>query len=143
MKDQSITSRGLTKDTGWQIGVRRTIPAQADDVWDLLLSPDGLKIWLGDGEQFPFKKGSGYKLRDGTLGEVKIYQPGSHWRITRKPPDPTYQRPSTIQIRVIGKGDRCVLAFHEEHLPDERARQSRKSFYLGVIEKINDIMQKS
>jgi hypothetical protein len=131
---------GLTKDTGWQAGLRRTISAPAEVVWELLLSPAGIEIWLGEGDPFPFEQGSSYQLRDGTTGEIKVLRLGSHWRITRKPLDPAYTRPSTMQIRIINKDDRCVLAFHEEHLPNEQKRQLRKAFYLGVVEKIEGLL---
>lgn len=130
--------RGLTKDTGWQIGVRRTVLIPAEILWEFMLSPQGLRIWLGDGGEFMFKEGSSYTLKDGTSGKIKVYKPGSHWRITRKPPDKSYERPSTIQVRILDQQDRSVLAFHEEHLPDEKARLARKTYYLKVIDQIAD-----
>ena len=37
---------GLTRDAGWQLGVRRTVPAHVDEVWRRLLS-EWLPAWLG------------------------------------------------------------------------------------------------
>ena len=39
---------GLTKDAGWQIGVRKTLPVALEDAWNLLVSEEGLSLWLGD-----------------------------------------------------------------------------------------------
>jgi hypothetical protein len=64
----------------------------------------------------------------------------SHWRITRHPPDPSYDRPSTIQIRVIPKDEKSILAIHEEHLPSEEQRAVRKVHYLGAVEQIRQIL---
>lgn len=129
---------GLTRETGWQIGLRRTLSVPAEILEDFLLSPEGIKIWLGPGSPFTFSKGARYKLFDGTSGEVRVLKRGSHWRITRLPPDKTYSRPATIQIRIISKGDRAILAFHEENLPDQAARETRRLFFMEVIEKIKD-----
>ena len=48
---------GLTKDVGFQIGVRRTLPISRDDAWQLLTSKRGVKIWLGDVSKMKFNKG--------------------------------------------------------------------------------------
>ena len=36
-----------TKDAGFQIGVRKTLPISIDKAWDFLFSDEGLEIWLG------------------------------------------------------------------------------------------------
>jgi hypothetical protein len=127
---------GKTRDTGWQIGLRRTLAYPADQVWGWMLSSSGADHWLGPGADLNWEEGKDYNLQDGTTGEIRVYIPGSHFRITRQPTD--YARPSTIQVRVIERGDKTLLAFHEEHLPDAEERQRRKTHYLQVIEKINN-----
>jgi activator of HSP90 ATPase len=125
---------GKTRDAGWQIGLRRTLSCPADQIWDWMLSSSGVEHWLGSGAQLKWKKGMNFKLKDGTTGELRVYKPGSHFRITRHPAD--YPRPSTIQVRVVQRGEKTLLAFHEEHLPDENERRRRKTHYLRVLEKI-------
>ncbi len=136
MSNNTENLTGLTRDTGWQIGVRRTIIVPAEKLWDFMLSKRGLGIWLGKGLEIPFEKGNEYKLTDGTTGKIKVFQPGSHWRISRNPPDPSYHRPSLIQVRILARQDKSILAFHEEHLPTGEERQRRKTHYLKVIELI-------
>jgi uncharacterized protein YndB with AHSA1/START domain len=130
---------GLTKDTGWQIGLRRTLPYSVERLWTLLISPEGINTWLGKGKPFELAEGAVYKLEDGTQGEVRVFSPLSHFRITRYPPDPDYQRASTIQIRVLRNKDKATLVFHEEHLPHQEARRSRKLFYLGVVDQLQNL----
>ncbi len=101
---------GLTKDVGFQIGVRRTMPITYEDAWELLTSLEGLCIWLGPTKQLDVVEGASYELPDGSHGEVRVYAPNSHLRISRNPPG--WRRPSTIQIRVSSKSDRTVIAFH-------------------------------
>ena len=127
---------GLTQNSGWQVGVRRTIPVPAKTLWDLMMSERGIRIWLGIGSELKFSEGEQYTLADGTTGVIRVYKPGSHWRISRQPDDPAYTRPSLMQIRIQETGGKSTLAFHEEHLPLESERQKRKTFYLEVVEKI-------
>ncbi len=136
MKNNRENTTGLTRDTGWQIGVRRTILVPAAILWDFILSKQGLTIWLGTGLDTPFLEGKEYQLTDGTTGKIRVYQPGSHFRISRNPPDPSYDRPSLIQLRILAVDDKSILVFHEEHLPTGEERQRRKTHYLGVIDKI-------
>ncbi|MEN5129588.1 hypothetical protein [Elizabethkingia anophelis] len=39
---------GLTKNEGWQFGIRKTVPVKADIVWDFLFSEEGTALWLKD-----------------------------------------------------------------------------------------------
>lgn len=128
---------GLTRETGWQIGLRRTLPIPAPVLWDWMLSAEGLAVWLGDVTDFQMESGKDYQLEDGTVGQIRVFQPGSHWRMTRLPPDDLYPRASVMQIRILDVEDKSTLVFHEEHLPSQQERLSRKEFYLLVIEKIN------
>ena len=43
------TPVGLTKDAGWQIGVSRTLPVTTEEAFAVVLSPEGLAVWRGDG----------------------------------------------------------------------------------------------
>jgi uncharacterized protein YndB with AHSA1/START domain len=124
---------GLTKDVGYQIGVRRTLPIAPDDAWDLLISDEGINIWLGPVDGLVLKKGAEYELADGATGTVRVFEPGSHLRITWHPPG--YERASLIQVRVNpAKGGRTVIAFHQEHLPDGDAREVRRDFFMSAMD---------
>jgi hypothetical protein len=132
---------GLTKDTGWQIGVRRTLPVSPDKLWNFMVSMRGIELWLGKGDPFELQEGATYQLQDGTAGEVRVMKSLSHWRITRLPQDTEYQRPSIIQIRILDSGGKSILAFHEEHLPTEKERGNRKAFYLDAAETILSLIE--
>jgi uncharacterized protein YndB with AHSA1/START domain len=131
---------GLTKETGWQIGLRRTLPFPYELVWELITSSNGVEIWLGKGDPFDLEKGVKYQLEDGTTGEVRVVKSLSHLRITRLPLHENYDRASTIQIRVLEKGEKTELVFHEEHLPNQEERQARKVFYLRVVDQIRNLL---
>jgi hypothetical protein len=40
--------KGETADAGFQVGVQKMLPIDASTLWSLLVSADGLRLWLGD-----------------------------------------------------------------------------------------------
>ncbi|MFC1747112.1 SRPBCC domain-containing protein [Candidatus Neomarinimicrobiota bacterium] len=131
---------GKTRDVGYQIGVRRTIPAAVEEAWDIVTSPEGVRIWLG-GDGIPLQQGAAYSLPDGAVGMVRVIVPGSHIRITWQPPG--WPRPSLIQLRVIPKGRTAVIAFHQEHLPDFLVREERRLWFRVALEQLEQRLAES
>ena len=123
---------GLTKSVGYEIGARRTLPLSLEEAWQWVISPQGVARWLAEVEALDFNKGAAYIAADGSSGEVRVFKPLSHLRITYHPPG--WERPSTIQVRVIPSGDRTVVAFHEEHLASGEVREQRRAHYLAVLD---------
>jgi hypothetical protein len=56
---------GQSADAGFQVGVHKTIHRSADEVWELLLSPAGLKVWLGDIPELVLEKKHAYATKGG------------------------------------------------------------------------------
>jgi uncharacterized protein YndB with AHSA1/START domain len=135
-----MKTKGLSKDSGWEVGVRRTFAVPASKTWDLIFSKEGLRIWLGDVPNFTPAKGEGYKLVDGTHGEVITFTPGSHLRLTWQPRD--YPRPSIIQVRVKPNGDKTTIAFHQEQLPDAAARAERGEYFMQALDGLGELISK-
>ena len=71
MTKQEQGATGLTRDTGWQIGLRRTLDAPVELIGAWMLSTSGREIWLGEGPDFLFEVGQDYELLDGTSGRIK------------------------------------------------------------------------
>lgn len=129
---------GRTRDAGFQIGVRRTLPIDAAAAWDLVTSPRGVRAWLGTGRGLQWKPGATYLLADGAMGQVRAVEPGSHVRLTWEPEG--WSRPSTIQVRVIPKHDRATVAFHQEHLPSARERESRRAHFRAALDALEEMI---
>lgn len=125
---------GQRRDAGFEIGVQRTVPLSADEAWRRLTGPDGVRVWLGDAPGLRLEAGESYRLADGTAGEVRTVVEGERLRVTWRPDG--WARASTIQIRVTPRGERCVIAFHEENLPDAEAREARRGHYQEAIAEI-------
>jgi len=139
MTGRSKRPTGLTKDVGFQIGVRRTLPIHHADAWQLVTSEKGVNIWLGSTSELDFGKGARYRLADGSVGEVRVFSPNSHLRITWQPPG--WSRSSTIQVRVIPKGDRTTIAFHQEHLPGAGEREERRAHFAAALDALEALIR--
>ena len=128
---------GLTKDAGYQIGVRRTLHIRHEDAWRVLTSPVGVQMWLGAVSELNFAEGARYELSDGSRGEIRVFSPYSHLRITWQPQG--WSRASTIQLRVIPKENKTVVAFHQEHIPGPKERAERREHYKAALDNLERI----
>lgn len=125
---------GLTKDAGYQIGVRRTLKIHYSDAWALLTSPEGAKLWLGESPDMKLLKGEKFTLKDGSQVEVRACARESHVRVAVLPPG--WDKPTIIQLRVMPQQDRAVIAFHQEHLRSSEERDERREFFMSVLDTV-------
>ena len=130
---------GQTKDAGFQIGARRTFPIHYKDAWRLLTSLEGVGIWLDSNVNLKWIKGEEYQLSDGTVGQVRVFKPHSHLRLTWHPK--AWERASTLQIRVIPQDSKTVIAFHQEYLPGPETREERHIFFSKVLDKLEQLIR--
>lgn len=132
--DVSIEERavGQTVSVGFQVGVRRTLPCADEALWQLLTSEEGLTIWLGG--PIPLQRGARYTLADGTIGELRVFRPGSHLRLTWQPHG--WATPATIQVRVLPARSGTTLSIHQERLPDGATRAAMKAHWETVIARL-------
>jgi uncharacterized protein YndB with AHSA1/START domain len=133
--NSEIKPVGLTKNSGFEIGLRKTFPIPPDFAWKFLLSPDGLHLWLGAPSDFHPEKGMEYRTSNGVTGVVNVLNPGVNIRLTWQPE--AWSKPSTLQIRVIPASGKATISIHQENLPDNTAREEMRSHWQGVMEKIS------
>ncbi|MBX3102215.1 MAG: hypothetical protein KF690_06890 [Bacteroidetes bacterium] len=131
---------GQTADAGFQIGVTRTLPVDKDKLWDILVSDAGLEIWLGKFTSSPANNDV-YQTEDNIRGEVRVFKPGSHIRMTWQPAH--WEQPSILQVRTTARGDKAILAFHQEKLPSAEERERMKSFWMNKIEEVIQLVKRS
>ncbi len=128
---------GQTAAAGFNVGVRRTLPLPADEAWRLLTSAEGVHAWLGGAPPPRWEKGEAYRLQDGSSGEVRVFNPGSHLRITWQPEG--WPRASTLQVRVMPSGEqKTVISFHQEHLPGAAERDERRRFFEAAFDTLRE-----
>lgn len=112
-----VKSVGQTKDTGWQFGIRRSVPFNINEVWNFLFSENGTQLWLKGADK-----------------EFSTFKNLSHIRTKWKLKDWTNE--ATLQMRLIANKDKTTIAFHIENLRDERQREETKAYWNTVIETI-------
>ncbi|UJF35442.1 SRPBCC family protein [Paenibacillus hexagrammi] len=129
---------GLTASAGYQIGVRRTIAMPQHQVWELLISPQGLKLWLGDVKRIGLHPGDRFETNEGTTGEMRVAKEPEQLRLTWQPSG--WEKASTLQIRVLaGKAERTTVSFHQEKLDSAVTREAMKLRWEEVLLRLSEI----
>jgi uncharacterized protein YndB with AHSA1/START domain len=128
--------RGLRKvgesEDGFQVGVQRTFMPDPSAAWQLVTGPEGLAAWLGPGAPDRLVEGATYELDNGTRGEVRVVEPGSHLRLTWQPTD--WPAASTVQVRVSeSDAGRGTIVFHHEQIPTEELREAMRVHWTDVL----------
>ncbi|MBP1994462.1 SRPBCC domain-containing protein [Paenibacillus eucommiae] len=132
---------GQTAAVGFQIGVRRTADVSKEQIWNYMLSPDGLKLWIGVLPSLPLQAGSQYKSEDGTFGRLGVIKPYEKLRMTWQRKD--WDKPSALQIYLLTtKTKKTTISFHQEKLDDLYMREVMKLHWEEVLDKIIHQTQK-
>jgi uncharacterized protein YndB with AHSA1/START domain len=127
---------GKTKDTGWEIGVSKTIPYSVDEVWDPMTSPAGIALWLGPGADL--RAGAAYKTDDGTTGEVRGYRERDRVRVTWLLADADHE--TTVQFTVSPSGTNTVLRFYQERMTGPEELERHRAHWQGVLASVIDAL---
>jgi len=107
---------GQTKDAGWQVGARRTLPLELDEAWELLTTPPWLHRWSG-------------------LAALEAHD--SSVRSLTAPRLARVRTPhSLVQLRLLPAARGTTVAFHEDQLPDEHARSERKHHWARLLQEL-------
>lgn len=130
-------STGLTKDSGWEMGVRRTTPVPLPLVWQFLMGR-GLPLWLGVESLEPVK-GTAYTTPDGITGYVRSYNDRENIRLSWKPAD--WPQESTLQVRVLQARSGTTIAIHQERLASKEIRTQMIEHWRQVLVRLeNDLV---
>ena len=130
MPDRPLVGR--TRDGTFEVGARRTFDLGLSEAWELLMSPHGLRLWFDRGFEGMLVEGTTYELSDGTTGTVRVFVADSHLRVTWQPP--AWEHTSTIQVRVMPRGDRTTIVFHQERMPNAAARTERLALFKAALD---------
>ena len=130
---------------GFQVGVQRSIAANARDAWELISSrPD---LWLGEGASVAFDEGERYevpprKAAPGARGEVRVVKPGERLRMTWQ--QEGWPSPATLQLTLSESGSgKTAIQAHLEKLPDAEAREAMRKRWREALERIAAAAQRT
>jgi len=120
---------GLTKDAGWEVGVRHTVAAPLDVVWKFLMG-EGLPIWLGN-TKIVYDKGAPYATDDEISGRFISYSEGKRLRITWQPSE--WDHDSTLQVTVKEAVIGTTIGFHQDRLAGREERKIMLGHWKDVV----------
>ncbi|MCU1409569.1 MAG: activator of Hsp90 ATPase 1 family protein [Rhodoglobus sp.] len=125
----SDDTTGLTKDAGWEMGVRQTVAAPLPAVWDFLLG-EGLPVWLGEIDRLPTEKGAGYVTADGVRGSIRSYTERYRVRLGWQPDD--WPHDTTLQVTLKESATGTTIGFHHEKLANREERKMMLGHWKNV-----------
>ncbi|OBZ14923.1 ATPase [Bacillus sp. FJAT-27264] len=127
---------GQTSSAGFQIGVRRTLPISADQAWAFLTSPEGAKLWLGSTPPLEFAIRESFAASEGITGQFKVVKPQQQLQLRWQKPE--WERPSTLQIRLLPAKSGTTISFHQEQLDHPGTREEMKLHWEAVLDTIKE-----
>ena len=108
---------GLTKDAGWQFGIRKTVPAELETVWDFLFSETGTYTWLkGANKEFSTLK---------SFSHIR-----TKWKLE------TWTNDATLQMRLISNANNTTIAFHIDNMLNETQREEARNYWKEILSEI-------
>lgn len=108
---------GLTKDAGWQLGVRRTVSAPPEVVWAHLVDAAGLRADVVAG---------------GTVQEVRSRS--EHRRLRVRWREEGAEHVTTLQLTFLAATRGTTIAVHQEHLTGPEERERLLAFWTDRVE---------
>ncbi|OJT24662.1 hypothetical protein BO221_14490 [Archangium sp. Cb G35] len=128
---------GETATTGFQVGVVRTLPVSAQDMWERVAAQP--ERWLGAGARLKLEPGAGYAVPKrrgvpGVRGEVRVVRPGQRIRMTWQPDG--WKNPATLQLTLVPKARGVSFHVHMEKLPDSKTREAMREHWSSVLENL-------
>ncbi|MGB3103875.1 hypothetical protein [Sphingobacterium siyangense] len=108
---------GLTKDSGWQFGIRKTMPANLETLWNVVFSDRGLNYWS-----------------EGVDQDFSTFNKYSHIRTKWR--HKYFTEDVNLQIRFIPSKnkDKTTISFHVDKLKNENQREATREYWSKVIE---------
>lgn len=130
--EKDINKIGLTKDSGYQAGARKTFSVSIEEAWDFLVSRRGVNLWLGTINPDEIKIRETFETAEAARGKWTVFAPYSHLRMKWQPAG--WQHNSTLQVRVIQSNEKTTISFHQEHLLNCEQREEMKAHWQQVLE---------
>lgn len=131
---------GETKESGFEVGISKTINVNHQDAWDFLTSSEGLACWLGEMHSLELEKGISYITVENTQGEIRSIDPPTKIRLTYKPAE--WKEHSTLQIYLVPNKGKTTFKFHQENLVNAGMRDKMREHWNDVLDEFENFFDK-
>ncbi|MDT8448353.1 MAG: hypothetical protein RRB13_15775 [bacterium] len=131
-KAHRLRAVGETAESGWQLGMQKTLTIEPQILWDLMVAPAGLALWLGRLDHLPEAVGESFTTAEGIQGEVRSFEPPLRIRLQLL--DPQDEEPKRLQLTLVPNGFKTSLRVHWELLLDANEREAKHSEWKGRLE---------
>lgn len=121
---------GLTRDAGWELGVRRTVAATVPDVWHRLLA-EWLPQWL-EVDSIPQLVGAPLRHHGSVRGRIVGCHRGRRVRMYWTPAALDHE--TVFQVTLLEASAGTTIAIHQERLVDAVERQSQLEQWTAVLD---------
>lgn len=127
---------GLTRDAGWELGVRRTLPAPAEDVWRRLLA-EWLPQWLGI-DSVPQMVGAPVRHQGRVHGRVIGCHVGRRVRLRWTPAILDHETVFQVTLQEPAEDGAAgtSIEIHQERLLGDAERQSLLVYWTAVLDEL-------
>lgn len=125
---------GLTRDAGWELGVRRTLPVPFDSAWTLLVE-EWLPRWLGV-DSVPQLVGAPLHQGRRDVGRVTGVHVGSRVRVRWDQPDAADE--TVLQVTLLPAASGTTVAIHQERLASADERERLIAHWTRALERLRD-----
>ncbi|MGE3975775.1 MAG: hypothetical protein AB7F59_14715 [Bdellovibrionales bacterium] len=123
----------------YNVTVTKSFPLNAKKTWELLASPEGLRVWLGVDSSFNFEAKKSYETDDGVFGEVRTMKKGLRARLSWQ--EDTWPKPSILQLYVAPQGkEKCIIIFQHDQLREGRLRIKLREHWKKVLTRLCELV---
>lgn len=132
-------SAGLTRDAGWELSLRGTLPAPAAEVWRRLLE-EWLPQWLGV-DSVPQMVGAPLRERGRVRGRVVGCHVGRRVQVRWTPAVLDHETVFQVSLQEFADGPRrrTLLALHQERLLGPAERQGLLEHWQAVLDEVGAV----
>lgn len=124
-----------SKERLYQIDLEDKVNKPLRDVWNYLFSKRGLEVWLETSELEKWETGINFKTKNGIQGEIRVFSPYSHIRLSWQRPD--WENVSILQLRVIENNGGTEIRMHHEQLTSSAQKKEMEVHWRKILDKLN------
>ncbi|HEY6794631.1 MAG TPA: hypothetical protein VI248_08105 [Kineosporiaceae bacterium] len=116
-----------------EVQVSRVVAAPVTHVWEVLVSPQGARVLLGEGARLG-GKGEPYHCADGTSGVLRSYHPLEQLRVSwHETPDGP---PTIVKVDLRADGDSTVLDLTQDHLTEAHDLEALRERWRAALDDV-------